>query len=47
MARLIKVKNPEDRLKEKKKVRYLFNIDRTLRLLQLIVTIYIAVKMSQ
>lgn len=45
MARLIKTKDKESRLSEKKKVRYLFQIDRVIRLASLITLLYIAYKL--
>jgi hypothetical protein len=44
MARLIKVPNKEQALKQKKKVRYLFTLDRVIRFATLITLMYIAYK---
>lgn len=44
MARLIKLKDREEMLKTKKKLRHLLTFDRVIAILQLLVFIYIATK---
>lgn len=46
MARFIKLKSKEDRLKEKKKSRYMLNLQKTISFLQLIALVYICYKLS-
>lgn len=46
MGKMVKTKNHEERLKEKKKIRHFFTLDRTMMIVQTIALVYLAYKAS-
>lgn len=46
MAKMIKTRNHEERLKVKKKIRHFFTLDRTMMIIQTLSLVYLVLKTS-